>query len=220
MRIVKNERGIALVLVMILALIGLAIVSSLMYMMTTGTRSSGAEKFYRTADEAAFGGARIATDLVLNNFDSAVAGASLIAPFAGQLGTALGNNACLTQKLSLPPGTGFANWTQCNANSRNIDAADNPDMTFQVAGVPNTYNVFTKVVDTIEGNTAGVASGGPSGGGATGGGSGGLSTGGVGGGGASIVTPPRRSWIYRIEIQAQDSVNPQERSRYTVLYAH
>lgn len=94
-------------------------------------------------------------------------------------------------------------------------------MTFQVPGTPNAYNVFAKVVDTIEGNTAGVVAGGASGGGATGTEeSGGLSTGGVGGGGASIVTPPRRSWIYRIEVQAEDSVSPRERARYSVVYAH
>ena len=83
-------------------------------------------------------------------------------------------------------------------------------MTFQLPGAPNAYTVFAKVVDTIDGNTSGVpvAAGGT------------LSTGGVGGGGASIVTPPRHSWMYRIEVQSQDSVNPRERARYSVLYAH
>jgi len=186
-----------------------------------GTRLSGAEKFSRSSDEAAFGGARVATDLVILNFDSAIAGGALSAPLSASLGTALGNQPCLTQKLTLPPGTGFANWTNCNTPGlRNVDAADNPDMVFQLPGVANPFNVFAKIVDTVEGNTAGVATGGPSGGGAAGGGGGGLSTGGVGGGGASIVTPPRRSWIYRIEVQAEDSVNPRERSHYSVVYAH
>jgi hypothetical protein len=76
--------------------------------------------------------------------------------------------------------------------------------------MPNPYSVFVKVVDTVEGNTAGVASSSQSG----------LSTGGVGGGGASVVTPQRRSWIYRIEVEAADAANQRERSRYSVLYAH
>ena len=55
MRIIKNEKGIALVLVLILALIGLAMVSTLIFMVTQGTTLSGAMRFYRTADEAATG---------------------------------------------------------------------------------------------------------------------------------------------------------------------
>jgi hypothetical protein len=217
MQTLKNERGIALVLVLILALISLAMVSSLLYMATMGTRASGAEKFYRTADDAAFGGTRIAVDMIVNNFDNAVAGGALSAPFAATLGSVLNvNQPCLRQKFSLSPGAGFANWAACNANERNLDAADTPDMTFQLSGVttdgmPNPFNVVAKVVDTIEGNTSGVASSSSTSG---------LSTGGVGGGGAAIVTPQRQSWMYRIEVEAEDSVNQQERSRYSVLFAH
>lgn len=239
---IKNERGVALVFVMILALIGLAIVSSLIYMITTGTRSSGAEKFYRSSDEAALGGARIGVDMITTNFDSAVAGGALSAPFnqslaSGGLASVLGNNACLTRKLHCSKVANdpldlscVGNWLEpgvCNANMINMDPGDTPDMTFTLrgeadpfTGVQTTYNVDSKIVDTIVGNTAGVASGGATGGGASGTGGGGLSTGGVGGGGASIVTPPRNSWMYRIEVQAQAAVNPRERARYSVLYAH
>lgn len=215
MKILRNERGIALVLVLLLALISLAIVSSLLYMATIGTRTSGAEKFYRSADEAAYGGTRIAVDMIVNNVGNAVSGGALSAPFTATLGSVLNNQACLRQKLSLGPGAGFANWGACSANERNLDAANTPDMTFQLSGatadgMPNPYNVFAKVVDTIEGNTAGVASSGTSG----------LSTGGVGGGGASVVTPARQSWMYRIEVEAEDAVNQRERSRYSVLFAH
>jgi hypothetical protein len=211
---VRNERGIALVLVLILALISLAIVSALLYMATIGTRTSGAEKFYRTADEAAYGGTRIAVDMIVTNLDSASTGGALSAPLPA-LGTVLSlNQPCLRQKWSLPPGVGFANWTQCNANERSLDASVAPDMTFQLSGatadgMPNPDNVFAKVVDTIEGNTAGVA-----------GGESGLSTGGVGGGGAAVITPQRRSWMFRVEVEAEDAVNQRERSRYSVLYAH
>jgi len=211
----KNERGIALVLVLILSLIALAIVSSLLYMATMGTRTSGAEKFYRTADDAAFGGTRIALDMVINNFDNAAAGGALSAPFQAQLLSVLDDQACIRQKLSRAPGAGFVNWTECEPSRRTLNAADTPDMTFQLNGVtadgmPNPYNVFVKVVDTIEGNTAGTASSSESG----------LATGGVGGGGASVVTPQRRSWIYRIEVEATDTASQRERATYSMLYAH
>ena len=57
MRFMKNEKGIALVMVLILSLISLAIVSALLFMITQGTQVSGFQKFYRTAEEASLGGA-------------------------------------------------------------------------------------------------------------------------------------------------------------------
>jgi hypothetical protein len=205
MRIIKNERGIALVLVMVIALIALAIVSALIYMGTMATRLSGAEKVYRNSDEAALGGARIAADMIIANYGNV--GALSLPTVANTLGGSFGNQACLIAKLN----NATVNWGGgCTAAMKNMDPGDNWDMAFPLPGTPNNYNVFAKVVDTIDGNTSGA----PISGGGT------LSVGGVGGGGASIVTPPRHSWMYRVEVQAQDSVNPRERARYSILYAH
>ena len=204
MTIIRNQRGIALVLVMILALIGLAIVSALVFMGTMGTRLSGAEKFYRNSDEAAFGGARVAADMIIVNWGNS---ALILPSVAGALGGNFGNQPCLISKLN----NATANWgAGCTPAMKNMDPSDNWDMTFPLPGAPNNYAVLAKIVDTIEGNTSGVV--------VPGGGT--LSTGGVGGGGASIVTPPRHSWMYRVEVQAEDSVSPRERARYSVLYAH
>ena len=206
----KNERGIALVLVMVIALIALAIVSALIYMGTMATRLSGAEKVYRNVDEAALGGARIAADMVIANFGNS---ALSLPTVAANLGGSFGNPAvqtCLMRKLN----NATANWggSICDDPMRSMDfSPDNSntwDMTFPLPGVPNNYTVLAKIVDTIEGNTSGLV------------GEGEFAVGGVGGGGASIVTPPKHSWMYRIEVQAQDSVNPRERARYSVLYAH
>ena len=211
MTIIKNQHGIALVLVMVLALIALAIVSALLFMGTMGTKLSGAQKFYRSADDAAFGGARIAADMVITNFDNAAAGLQLSLPSAAAaLGGSFGSptvTTCLARKLN----NATADWgAGCTVDMRNMDPTDLWDMTFPLPGAPSNYTVFAKIVDTVEGNTSGVPE--------TEGG--GLIVGGVGGGGASIVTPPRHSWMYRIEVQAQDSVRPRERARYAVLYAH
>jgi hypothetical protein len=207
MTIIRNQRGIALVLVMILALIGLAIVSALIFMGTMGTRLSGAEKFYRNSDEAASGGARVAADMVITNFGNSILTLPSVAQaLGGSFGTAAGQ-ACLIRKMN----NATAAWGGgCTGAMRNMDPADNWDMTFPLSGAPNNYAVFAKVVDTIEGNTSGVIVGG----------GGTLTTGGVGGGGASVVTPPRHSWMYRIEVQAEDSVSPRERAMYSILYAH
>lgn len=222
----KDERGIALVMVLILSLIALGFVSAMLYMLTLGTRTSGAEKFYRTADSAALGGTTIAMDMIVMNFDTAMAsgaGAALSAPLAGTLGTVLVDNnppgsqrmQCLAQKLSLAPvSAGVFNyagiWSQCTPAMYSLDPTVSADMTFTLAGLPNNYRVFAKIVDTVEGNTSGVPASA----------AGGLSTGGVGGGGASIVTPQRRSWMYRMEVEAENQANNLERSRYSILFAH
>ncbi|HIC97432.1 MAG TPA: hypothetical protein EYP11_03420 [Aquificaceae bacterium] len=52
-----KERGIALVTTLLLGAIALALVGTLLYMITTGTRISGTEKRYSTALEAAKGAA-------------------------------------------------------------------------------------------------------------------------------------------------------------------
>ena len=57
--IFSNERGIALVMVLILSAIALAIMAALIYMITVGTQASGMQKRYRTALEAGKGGADI-----------------------------------------------------------------------------------------------------------------------------------------------------------------
>jgi hypothetical protein len=208
MTIIKSQRGIALVLVMVIALIALAIVSALIYMGTMATRLSGAEKIYRNSDEAALGGARIAADMIITNYGNSALGLPSV---AATLGGSFGNQPCLIRKLN----NATANWGGvCNADMKSMDLSsdnsDTYDMTFPLPGAPNNYTVYAKVIDTIEGNTSGVVVEGE----------GGLSTGGVGGGGASIVTPPRHSWMYRVEVHAEDSVNKRQRARYSIFYAH
>ncbi len=100
-----------------------------------------------------------------------------------------------------------AGWTSCVANDSSIEPTTNPDLQFELSN----FTIFTKLVDTIEGNTA----------------SGELVTGGgtLGGSGvitatAGIVSPPRIPYLYRVEVLAQDTNNPRERSRYSGLYAY
>ena len=57
--IIDSESGIALVLVLVISVIALAIMSALIYMLTSGTQISGMQKRYRTAQEAGLGGADI-----------------------------------------------------------------------------------------------------------------------------------------------------------------
>src|SRR4030042_6763671 len=64
MKLLRNEKGITLVIVLILSLVALSIISSLIFMITTGTQLSGLQKRYKTALEAGMGGADITYQVI------------------------------------------------------------------------------------------------------------------------------------------------------------
>lgn len=206
MTIIKNQRGIALVLVMILALIALAIVSALLYMGTMGTRLSGSQRFYRTAEEASMGGVGTAAAFIRARglsvpndvFDKLGA---LIGPFAGTSSV-----LCFDQKIGLPT----TSWVNCLPQDSTLDAKTNPDMTFVLGDGNNQYTVFTKIVDTVEGNSevSGLVTGGGELGGA-----------GVVAANSAMISPPHIPYLYRMEIQAEANATGRERSNLSALYA-
>jgi hypothetical protein len=199
-----NEKGIALVMVLVLSAIALAMVSALLFMVIQGTRLSGYHRFFRTAEEAGIAGTEIAAEFINNK---GIATANLAAVF-GTADTSL--STCLAQKLNTARGavwSATAGWDLCIDNNRLFDPTTNPDLRFTLSN----YTVYTKIVDTVEGNTAAGTL-------ITGGGS--LGGSGVVSATAGIVSPPRIPYLYRVEIQAQDTNNPRERSRYSGLYAY
>ncbi len=203
-----NNKGIALVMVLILSLISLAIVSAMLYMLTQGTQMSGSQKFYRTAEEASFGGANIAGALIQAR--GATVSGDLFDKLSASIGDAVPSSStgCTADKL------GFAKsaWSSCtNPNDLTWDPTSNPDMIFDLG----KYRVFAKIVDTVAGNSE-VSN---------------LVTGGgqLGGQGtvaanSAMISPPHVPYLYSIEIQAQDKdsdpLNPRERSDVEALYAY
>ena len=93
-----------------------------------------------------------------------------------------------------------------------MDPTVDPDMTIDLPGAQlgTTYRVFSKIVDTVEGNsdTGGIVPVGT------------LSGGGVVTAAGGMISPPQIPYLYRIEVQTQDTANPRERSRYSVLYGY
>jgi len=219
MKHINNEKGIALVMVTIIALIGLAMVSTLLFMVTQGTRISGFQKVYRTTDEAGLGGAQIATQVIMGNIFYAKSGADLdpiitnaYLTVALPYGT---TDACLKEKLSLSRGAWATTdpkyyWPDCAGDrALTIDADKSADFMFDVPGMNQTFTVYTKIIDTVKGNTE----------------EGGLGGGKLGGRGVvsaqeGQITPPPTPTLYRIEVQAQDKTSPEQRSKYSVLYAY
>ena len=60
----KSEKGMALVIVLILSAVALALMTALIYMITSGTQMSGLQKRYKSALEAGRGGFVLYSELI------------------------------------------------------------------------------------------------------------------------------------------------------------
>ncbi len=233
MKRIKNEKGIALVMVLVMALIGLAIVSAMLFMLTQGTQSSSAQKFYRTAEEASYGGMELAVQYlggrgIMNlpllplTLQGGMAGTAYTANcncvdpynFNDNIDRMTGARSDRCDKLCNPT----SNWPVANrtADTALIPAdpanmtAWRPDFTYTLGVAPATFTVFTKIVDTVQGNSdvGGLVVSGELGGA------------GVVASNTGIVNPPHNPYLYRVEIQSQATANPRERARLSLLYAY
>jgi len=202
-KILNNERGIALVMVLVLSIIALAIMSGLIYIITSGTQISGIQKRYKTALEAGVGGADVAYQFV------AVRGNPNI-PNINFAWSSSFTNPCLTAKLTTTAWT--TNWAACNnytkATSISIDPndPDTYDATFDLGASPYpTYRVYTKIVDTVEGNSGGEE---------------GLLKGSVVSTNSGEVTVQSKPYLYTIEIKSENTANTGERAKFSILYQY
>jgi hypothetical protein len=210
-----NEDGIALVTSLMLTLITLTIIVSLLYMVTGSIDRSAANKRYKTALEASYGGANIAMKdvipLIFQNysipvtaFQNAVNGSYatsglVVLPSSTQQWQQWQH--CLDIKLK----NATAKWGTCSST---MNPTSSPD--FQLAlpaqGTNKaSFSVYSKIVDTIPGNTdvSGVQL--------------------IGSGvteAQSVVNPQHLPYVYRIETVAVRSTNAAEKSSVSVLYAY
>lgn len=199
-RVIASESGIALAMVLILSAIALAVMAALIYMLTAGTQISGMQKRYRTAQEAGLGGAEITYQLIAARGNPNIPLTGFTIP-----ATSVGGVNCLVDKLTKPT----ANWNAACSNTPNINpaVASSYDMTFQFVdpfGAAPTYTVYSKIVDTVEGNSGGDE---------------GLLKGGVvtSSGEINVVSIP---YLYTIEVDAENAANQAERSKYSILYQY
>jgi hypothetical protein len=202
--LLSSERGIALVMVLILSAIVLAIITGLIYMITSTTQTSGMQKRYRTALEAGMGGADVTFRLLALRGDPELA-----------MRTAIGYNrtisdACFAAKLNST--TSATNWAACgsytNATAMVIDPADTTtyDFRFDLGSSPYpTYRGYGKIVDTVEGNSGGDE---------------GLLKHGVVSSGSGEITVVSIPYLYTVEVNAENSTNPAERAKLSVLYQY
>jgi hypothetical protein len=213
--LIRSEKGLALVTVLVLSLICLSVISALLYMVIQGTRFSGFYKRYETAREAALGGAELGADLVLDRGALSVPGLAITAPTGSFTVCDCGDpddpndnldnfgagvRTCLCDKLC----DATTDWpVGC---SMTLSPTDTPDLWFDLTGINTTYRVSVKIVDTIRGNSD-------------------LSGEDLGGTGvvsstSGLITAPPMPYLYRVEINSEDDTGVlEERARFSALYA-
>jgi hypothetical protein len=193
MKILRNEKGFALLFVLILAAIALVMTLGMLFMVGRGSFVSGQQKRYRTAVEASRGGVEAMLQLISYS-------GSGTPPFSNMLTDGTHASGNILTKLALPTtswGTGVDNSITINPT-----VASTYDMQMALGN----YIVYTKIVDTVDGNT------GPDEG---------LIKTGVVNAGSGEVTVVSIPYLYTIEVLAQsNATNVTERSKFSVLYQY
>jgi hypothetical protein len=123
---IGSEKGVVLIVVLVLSAVSLAIMTALLYMITTGTQTSGLQKRYKTALEAGIGGGNVFCQLISARGDTTLIGAAKLSNF----------------NIKTPAG--------CK-DTLSIDPTDATSYDAQVD--LGTYRVYAKIVATTPGNT-------------------------------------------------------------------
>jgi hypothetical protein len=233
MKFLHNENGIALVTSLMFTVITLLITMSLLYMVTSSIKTSGAVKRYRTTTEAAYGG----TDIVVKDLISASFAfrdfSSASNPYSTYMTSrfaSTGNYSptfsnCLRAKLTTPK----SQWAAACSNST-LDAKSGTDISFILnASSGSPFSVYSKIVDTMERKFTVLESYSAVGGmakrsktvtiaGNSDTSSMALESGSTTDG--SGVTVPHYPYMYRIEIQAERQQNAIEKAKISVQYVY
>jgi hypothetical protein len=222
--IVRNEKGIALAMMLILAAVALLIMAGLLYIITSSTQISGMQKRYKTALDAGFGGANISYQFIsfrgdpidTSSFQTLLSSINpvITTPDGSGTGDCSGTDISgvpyhgLAAKLMTPTyRNGVRIWSaDCDSTMSIIPGTTiSYDMQFEVPGSPSNYIVYAKIVDTVEGNSPADK---------------GLGGEGVVVSGGGVVTVMKMPYLYTMEMQAQSVTNPSERAKLSILYQY
>lgn len=182
----RNEKGFALVMVLILAAIALVMTLGMLFMVSRGSYVSGQQKRFRTAVEAARGGIEATIQMISSRGILSVPYDNLALDNAigTKLGKTTGSWGGLSSSITIDP-----------------DVASTYDMRIDLG----TYRVFSKIVDTVEGNSGADE---------------GLVKAAVVNTGSGEVTVMSIPYLYTIEVLSQSRTNATERSKFSVLYQY
>jgi len=222
MKLLANQKGIALITALLLTLISLTIVMYLLFMITSGVKLSGANKRYKTALEASYG----STDLIIKEIIPAIFSKTIAVNaytpwdnslrdlgYSTSMDFTANTDACLLDKLTNPS----SNWGP--ACSKSPNAKESPDFSIKLNSTSSDpFTVYTKIIDTICSDKRAYPTGKCTGSDLSGydqldGGQGTT-------GGAAGITVQSMPATYRIEVQGERTTNFSERSKLSILYAY
>jgi hypothetical protein len=223
--ILKSEKGVALLMVLILSAVSLMLMTAMLYMITVGTQTSGMNKRYRNALEAGIAGSDI-TNLIINlrgdntaitNFVTALNGSlnPSLTPAGACNGTAYSSGVGATftgaaAKIISSSSTWNGTWPGCSDTSLSADKTAY-DFKFTLGTSPQ-FNVYAKIVNVVEGNTG--STGSSAGNGHQ------LSMNPTTGSGNEIPTPTI-PYQYTVEVDAENaSPNSGDRAKLSILYQY
>lgn len=216
MRMLRNEKGIALVTALMFTMISLGIVMLLLSSIIQGTKLTAASKSYKNSLEASFGGVELIAKNIMPALYGGTTEAGLVASLTG-VDFQVPSGNCFTQKWS----KSSLDWDVaiCGADNKTFNPIQAPDLTFTLKATNDAvgFMVYSKIVDTrCGGNTSLLQPCSNS------------DSSGVdyldGGGGVTAstgaVTPQHRPAYYRIEVQGERAANVREKTQLSVLYAY
>ena len=161
---IKSERGFALVVVVMLSALMLVALTTVIYMVSQGTRMSGSSKGYRTALEAALGGAEIFYRVLDTRGDTGRLTSLKQDYEAAAIGIPVNFTTPITCTETATGPTGTARtgiqakimtettfWSNCN-NSAIIDPS--VPSSYDMIAVLGKYNVYVKLIASTDGNTS------------------------------------------------------------------
>ena len=208
----RSERGVVLLVVIVLSAIVLAVMTSLIYMITVGTQVTGIEKRYRTAHDAAFGGWAAFGQLLATRGSSSDVSTFFSSLASAGLNPSITNDAACTgtteaglSKYGIEAKMMTRSTTWSAACGTNITTtASSADLTMTL-GSPK-FNVYAKIVNTFPGNTASSGAG--------------LFGQGVVFNNSGVIAAYPMPYLYAIEVDAENTLNPAERARLSILYQY
>jgi hypothetical protein len=201
----RSEKGIVLVVVLVLAAVALALMTAMIYMITIGTQTSGLQKRYKTALEAGIGGGTVFCQLITERGNPTNIGTANLTNFnvttpASCSGT-ISSSGTTTTGLAAKLLTPSKSWNpNCN-NTLSITPTDNT--TYDMQMDLGTYRVYAKIVSTTDGNTVDDT---------------GLLNSGVGGTNTGLVAVTPISYLYAVEVVSENSSRIDERAKLSILY--
>jgi hypothetical protein len=199
------NKGVALVIVMAIITISSALIAVIVYFVMKGTEYTALNKRYQTSREASLGGIEFFTKELIPLAINGTSLSTVVTTF-NVISTAqvnpVASDACFLAKLTSLP----TSWpTGCDST---LDAKTLPDIRLALSGTGGSqpFNVYTKIVDTVVGNsnTSGVV----------------LEGMGTAESASGVITSQHFPYMYTIMLQGERQNNPAERANFEVLYAY